>query len=652
MTDRRDLWLLSGWVGWALVLTVVAGLAFAETFAHRFFDGAAIPWLHLGVAAGFTLWGGYRLIPPAAFGALIGLAFGWFVAGPDSTTTAPIHHIWAVLLQPLADAIGLTAMMLAVGRSRRPLVDGRVELESAMRFVGLGIPAAAIPSIALVVGILTALGHPLDITMPQAVAAGLGGVFASAPMVISMLPTRTHLTAYRCHCKTPVIPMIAMGLLIPIGLMPLFLGADPFRTVAISSVLAIGVLGWLSIASGWMATSGGIMIVTITTLVAVLKVGTQPDALHGGEIVAMLPAAFIGLLFASTMEARFRDQHALTEQHDELRTLVNATGVAMFRTDPAGRVVHANAVGHELAADGARFGDPIERWFPAAGGRKLQRAIERVVEGRPCEFELTVERDARNDTHHAVCGPLTDDRGILRGISIVLVDMRIRERRERAARRRRAEQTQSVASALVHDINNLAMAIGGAASLARESSDDTAVGRVFERIEQQCEDASRRSLRVRHLATASIGAGRSIDLSTLLGERLRTMSATRGMIVESMVIEPELAVNIDPAIAEFIIDEFVQNAIDAADGVVPSISMSIGRSFDDPAMVELTLADDGPGISGELQPDVGRRIVSTKGHGRGFGLRQIFKSVKRVGGTARIESSNRGTTLRVRLPHA
>ena len=105
MTDRRDLWLLRGWVGWALVLTVVAGLAFAETFAHRFFDGAAIPRLHLGVAAGFTLWGGYRLIPPAAFGALIGLAFGWFVAGPDSTATAPIHHVWAVLLQPLADAI-------------------------------------------------------------------------------------------------------------------------------------------------------------------------------------------------------------------------------------------------------------------------------------------------------------------------------------------------------------------------------------------------------------------------------------------------------------------------------------------------------------------------------------------------------------------
>jgi signal transduction histidine kinase len=652
MTDRRDLWLLRGRVGWTLVLTVIAGLAFTETVAHRFFDGAAIPWLHLGVAAGFTLWGGARLIPPATLGAVIGLATGWFVAGPDAAAGAPGAHAWAVLLQPLADAAGLTAMMLVIGESRRPLVDGRVELESAMRFVGLGMPAVAMPSIVLVVGILTALGHPIGVTMPQAIAAGLGGVIAAAPMVISMLPTRTHPTAYRCHCNTPVIPMIAMGLLIPIGLMPLFLGADPFRTVAISSVLAIGVLGWLSIASGWMATSGGIMIVTITTLVAVLKVGTQPDALHGGEIVAMLPAAFIGLLFASTMEARFRDQHALTEQHDELRTLVNATGVAMIRTDATGRVVHANAVGHQLAAPDARFGEPIDRWFPNAGGRKLRRGIERVIDGQPCEFDLTIEHGAENRVHHAVCGALGDDRGVLRGISIVLVDMRLRERRERAARRRRVEQTQSVASALVHDINNLAMAVGGAAALARESSDDTAVGRVFERIEQQCEDASRRSLRVRHLATASIGSRRSIDLSTLLGERLRAMAATRNMIVESMVIEPELAVNIDPAIAEFIIDEFVQNAIDAADGGVPSISMSIGRSFDDPELVELTIADDGPGISAELQPDLGRRIVSSKGHGRGFGLRQIFKSVKRVGGTARIESSNRGTTLRVRLPHA
>jgi two-component system sensor kinase FixL len=230
--------------------------------------------------------------------------------------------------------------------------------------------------------------------------------------------------------------------------------------------------------------------------------------------------------------------------------------------------------------------------------------------------------------------------------------MRIRERRERAARRRRVEQTQSVASALVHDINNLAMAIGGAASLARETSDDTAVGRVFERIERQCEDASRRSLRVRHLATTSIGNGRAIDLSSLLNERVRTMAATRSMIVGSLVMEPDLAVNIDPAIAEFIVDEFIQNAIDAAEDGVPSISLSIGRSFDDPTMVELTLADDGPGIAEELRPNLGRRIVSTKGRGRGFGLRQIFKSVKRVGGNARIESSDRGTTLRVRLPHA
>jgi nitrogen-specific signal transduction histidine kinase len=66
----------------------------------------------------------------------------------------------------------------------------------------------------------------------------------------------------------------------------------------------------------------------------------------------------------------------------------------------------------------------------------------------------------------------------------------------------------------------------------------------------------------------------------------------------------------------------------------------------------LKLREDGPGIPPGLHQDLGRRLISTKGRGRGFGLRAIFEGVKQAGGTSSLDSSGTGTTLTVRLPLA
>ena len=45
-----------------------------------------------------------------------------------------------------------------------------------------------------------------------------------------------------------------------------------------------------------------------------------------------------------------------------------------------------------------------------------------------------------------------------------------------------------------------------------------------------------------------------------------------------------------------------------------------------------------------------RSFISTKGNGRGLGLRAITTGVRAAGGRLRIESNTHGTVLRVNLP--
>ena len=653
--DQRDASILRRPTGVALIALVMATLVGVESGLHRAYPHATFPLLHLGVAAGLVIWGRWRMVWPICLGTAIGilgsLAPGLIEGRP------PAHALGLLILEPAVEAAGLSLLLTSLGRARLRIAGGRVELPDAMRLVGVAMPLAILPVVGLHL-LLVRVGSPSDVSVVTGPIAGqvaiacFSGILAGTPIVVSMLPTRSAAQTYRCHCRYPLLPMAGMSLLVPIGLILLIENTNPASLLAISSVLAVGVLGGLALASGWMATGFGMLLLTVVTTGTSLASTRSAELTPGIELMSLTPAFMIAVLFASTMESRFRDRLRLSDRHDEIRTLVEATGAAILRVATDGRVVYANDAARRLGSTPDTGGTrTISEWFGPENAAAVQALVANLLMSGDRQAEFLLARDGGVIPHLCVCTPLRDERQHARGFTLAIMDLHDRHLREQARRRRSREELRSLATAHVHDVNSLAMAVGGVASLARESSHDTSVGRVLEDIERSCEQAARRVSRVKHLTSTPGARWRPIDPGDAIRRRLEDRRRTGTMTVASLLQHETHPVAIDPDLAAFIVDEFVSNAEDAVLGEVASIHAEI-RDDLDARRVVVVLRDDGPGIPPSILPRLGSTFVSTKGGGRGLGLRAIQRGVRLAGGTATISSSDRGTTLRISLPWA
>ncbi|WP_418005825.1 sensor histidine kinase [Mycobacterium sp. PDNC021] len=108
----------------------------------------------------------------------------------------------------------------------------------------------------------------------------------------------------------------------------------------------------------------------------------------------------------------------------------------------------------------------------------------------------------------------------------------------------------------------------------------------------------------------------------------------------------------DPARLHQVIGNLLANArVHTPAGTAVTTTLTPG-----PGYVELTVADDGPGIPEELLPNLfDRFVVADKSRSRalgstGLGLAIVSTIVKAHGGRVKVESNTAGTTFRVRLP--
>jgi nitrogen-specific signal transduction histidine kinase len=626
-------------IGFLLATVIMIVAAAISVWMTRSTESLIFPWLPAGIAAGLTLRYGsrYALLGGLTLAAAAAADLAGWTGFPTSSEPRSRFAITAMLvLLPTAHALGLAALPLIMGKAGRNILNGQVTPGDATRFVLLAVPLTVLPVVLVTMGPSIIHGEIPANGMNTPVALILG-FLATTPISITLLPDARGYRVYRCHSRQRrrFIPAILLVATTVGSWWGPDLDHDPTRVLFMLALLAF--FSWLATQSGWFACSMGLVVVAFCESTSAF-----------GSSFMLLPLMSFGVFIAATMEERFRNDLHARDQKDQVMSLIDATSAAVIEIDLAGDLRFGNIAAMDLL-ENAPFpvvtGKPILNAFDSPSRRRLLAAVRVALAGRPRECEITI-RGESGPTYLAILTPLHRGSFGIHGCSMVLLDLASTRRRARRRERRREQKFSSLAHAIVHDVNNFAMEVGGVASLARGQADET-VKEVLAGIEESCLQAARRTDRIRHLVQTAEDAP-LIDLGRILGERLRHHHSTERIRIGVVSDGLGAMVRLTESFAGFIVDEFVENAIEASEDGLPEITL-ICRSTGE-GEIEIRMADNGPGIPASIRPQIGKTPVSTRGGGRGLGLRAISDGVRSTGGRVVITSSHLGTMLKVFLP--
>jgi len=228
---------------------------------------------------------------------------------------------------------------------------------------------------------------------------------------------------------------------------------------------------------------------------------------------------------------------------------------------------------------------------------------------------------------------------------------------------RKMDALGQLTGGIAHDFNNLLQAVQGSLELIDRRADDPA------KVRQLASGAMQAAERGARLTAQLLAFARSKQLkmdtfvvSRFLLEVRELLSGGAGEMVDLRfdLKSEDAAVRADKTQLELAILNLIINARDAMDGggrvVVRTGLVAIPRPLPDLEAgdyVEISVTDDGPGMSEEVRARAFEPFFSTKGVGRGtgLGLSQVYAVARQSGGTARIDSApGRGATITLLLP--
>ncbi|HKO47072.1 MAG TPA: PAS domain-containing protein [Polyangiaceae bacterium] len=293
-----------------------------------------------------------------------------------------------------------------------------------------------------------------------------------------------------------------------------------------------------------------------------------------------------------------------------------------------------------LEEDRARFRSRYEQTLKQPGGGEIDGRL-RGSDGQVRHVRLRGE-----------LFQLADGRQELRGTMLDVTDQ-IR-RREELAHAQKMEAVGRLAGGIAHDFNNLLTAITGNLELLAER-----IGRAQELDDSLAALASAAGLTRRLLAF-----GRKAQLSLELvdpNELIRsTMALMQRLVGDEVRLETELAPNLPGVYVDLLeIERALVNLVINARDVMPNGGVvriaSRERQVDSVGFVELSVADEGPGISELDLPHIFEPFYTTHqdSGGTGLGLATVLGTAEQHGGTVHVEpGAAGGSVFNILLPIA
>jgi signal transduction histidine kinase len=201
-------------------------------------------------------------------------------------------------------------------------------------------------------------------------------------------------------------------------------------------------------------------------------------------------------------------------------------------------------------------------------------------------------------------------------------------------------------SGIVHEVRNALGTIVGYTRLIEQAVPDGEAGEAAVHIREECEALEvfvRRFIEFVKAETLTLGP---VNVRGLLSRVAARESSARPGALVSLSPGPDVALSGDEELLERAFENIVRNAREAA-GPAGRVTLQARHQGND---AELTVADDGPGLSAD-ERDALRPFRTTKPGGLGLGLPLAMKIVKLHGGSLTMASrAPRGLAVTVHLP--
>jgi C4-dicarboxylate-specific signal transduction histidine kinase len=233
---------------------------------------------------------------------------------------------------------------------------------------------------------------------------------------------------------------------------------------------------------------------------------------------------------------------------------------------------------------------------------------------------------------------------------------RLREMRSELIHVSRLSELGQMVSALAHEVNQPLTAVGNylrATQRLVEAGDAARAQTALAKATAEVTRASEIIRRLRDFIRKRASEKSAEDLGAIIQETvaLAVIGAERPNVSVEMRLHPQASTAlVDKIQIQQVLLNLIRNAVEAMAGL-PHQSLVIATLPSADAMVELSVADSGPGLPAEVRAKLFQPFVTTKSAGMGVGLSICHAIVEAHGGRLWAEdNSDTGTVFRFTVP--
>ena len=245
--------------------------------------------------------------------------------------------------------------------------------------------------------------------------------------------------------------------------------------------------------------------------------------------------------------------------------------------------------------------------------------------------------------------PLRDQDGKTIGQILVFTDLtHLKAVESQMELRARLSSLGELSAGIAHELRNPMGVIAGYTKLLSKKG-EKALHPIIENISKEIAVMDRIISDFLSFAKPAELSIADIDLQIIIGNCIDTIRGEKGDISIKLNIEGRPTIKGDEVFLRQAFTNIIQNAVEAMPqgGVLTITAVPL---TDPEGGFEIIISDTGHGISEGIIDKIFLPFFTTKERGTGLGLAIVHKIVVSHGGTVSVESSDKGTTFRIRIP--